>query len=417
MTTLSSGRAGIHCGQLITALQGTRWQAESSSRPITEVLANVSHEIRTPMSGIIGMTELALGTTLQTEQREYLEIVRSSADTLLRVLNDVLDFSKAEAGEMELLPVNFELDACISEVMKVVSCDAQQKGLDLTCEIAPGVPPWLVGDEARLRQILVNLVGNAVKFTCAGKVWTRVWVESEIGAAPCLHFMVGDTGAGILAEKQALIFEPFEQGDASMSRQFGGMGLGLTIAAKLVELMGGRIWVESPWLATGSGDRIEGSAFHFTVNLALGKSTRPAKASLKTAESIAARPLRILLAEDNVVNRRLAQHLLGKKGHIVIPASDGRQALAILARETVDLVLMDVRMPEMDGLQATRAFRKQEQAGKSRLPIVALTAHAMSGDRDSCLAAGMDAYLTKPIQPAELQRVLDGVSTTALALA
>jgi CheY-like chemotaxis protein len=257
----------------------------------------------------------------------------------------------------------------------------------------------------------MNLAGNAIKFTGAGKVVVRVSLESESVAAPCLHFVVADTGAGIPPEKQALIFAPFEQGDAGMARRFGGTGLGLSIASRLVELMGGRIWVESPWAEPASGQRMEGSAFHFTARFGLGKSSPAAPAQDQGAAApTAARPLRILLAEDHAVNRRLAQRLLEKQGHTVIPAEDGRQALAVLAREAIDLVLMDVQMPFMDGLEATRAIREREKAGASRIPIIALTAHAMTGDREQCLAAGMDAYIAKPIQPDELQRAIQELS-------
>jgi CheY-like chemotaxis protein len=275
--------------------------------------------------------------------------------------------------------------------------------------VDPAVPQWLCGDDARLRQILINLLGNAIKFTLAGSVKLHVRRETGVGDAEQLHFLVTDTGDGIPADKQALIFAPFEQGDASRARRFGGTGLGLAISSKLVGLMKGEIWVESPWKAADSEDPVDGSTFHFTACFATGTSATAAHEALPDAVE---RPLRILLAEDNPVNLRLARHLLQKKGHTVITAQDGREALAVLETERVDLVLMDVQMPGMDGIAATRAIRSRETATAFHLPIVALTAHAMGGDRAFCLAAGMDDYLTKPIQAADLHRVLASVAST-----
>jgi CheY-like chemotaxis protein len=258
----------------------------------------------------------------------------------------------------------------------------------------------------RLRQILINLVGNAIKFTAVGRVEVRVRRDSVDKGAEQLHFVVADTGGGIAADKQAVIFAPFEQGDASMARRFGGTGLGLAIASKLVGLMQGRIWVESPWHPSGTGEEVDGSAFHFTATFAPG--TVAAAAPVTLAPTVEC-PLRILLAEDNAVNQKLARHLLEKRGHTVITAQDGLEALAVLEKETVDLILMDVQMPGMDGVAATRVIRARETACGRHLPIVALTAHAMSGDRDYCLEAGMDDYLTKPIRAEDLHRVLVSV--------
>jgi signal transduction histidine kinase/ActR/RegA family two-component response regulator len=398
-------------GRLILDLDLARLAAETASHHKSRFLANMSHEIRTPMNAIMGMTELALEKAADPDQRECLETVQKSAHSLLALLNDILDFSKVEAGKLDLVAVDFEVEKALRDVLRTLDLRAKEKGLQLGLHVAPGVPRFLAGDDQRLQQVVLNLVGNAIKFTVSGEIRVEVRLESGDIQPVTLEFVVADTGVGVRPEKQNAIFAPFEQEDDSTTRKYGGTGLGLAICAKLVEMMHGRIWIESPWLDAESGRTITGSAFHFTAQFAPGKA--PVRAEPASVGS-APQNLRVLLAEDNAVNRTLAIRVLERRGHTVLVAENGREALEILARERVDVILMDIQMPKMDGFQTTAAIRAKEKTSGGRVPIVALTANAMRGDGERCLAQGMDAYLAKPFRIADLDRVLSEVTRAAV---
>jgi CheY-like chemotaxis protein len=359
------------------------------------------------MNGIIGMTELTLETQLTEVQGKHLKMVQSSAHSLLDLINTVLDFSKIEAGHLRLESINFSLRDCVRKTIEPLAVRARARGLALVFQIDPAIVDNLAGDAARLGQIITNLVDNAIKFTARGEITVQIENDGHDPEVMSLHFSVRDTGRGIPVDKQSAIFEAFVQADGSTTRQYGGTGLGLGICTKLVEQMHGKIWVESvPW---------EGSTFHFTARFGRSQEAKAAESihqlpGAGLADQPAFRSLRILIAEDNPVNQAVAIGMLREGGHYIVLAGNGRAAVDLYHRERPDLILMDVQMPVLDGIDSTREIRAAEEQSGCRTPIIAMTAHAMSGDSARCLAAGMDTYLAKPLSKEILLRTVEAMS-------
>jgi signal transduction histidine kinase/DNA-binding NarL/FixJ family response regulator len=368
--------------------------AEAANQAKTDFLANISHEVRTPLNGIIGVTDLALDTELTSTQRDYLDMVKQSSADLLQLINQLLDFAKIEAGKLTLEATPLALRELVERTARPLATRAGMKNVRLSYEVAPSLPSHVVGDAMRLRQVIINLLENAIKFTPTGSITLKVEPCTLSGAEVGALFSVIDSGIGIPKEKQAMIFDAFAQADSSTTREYGGTGLGLAISSQLVSLMGGRIWLESE---PGSG-----SAFHFTAGFRKG-AAQPAPAVPREPRALERMvALRVLVVDDNAVNRAVAAGLIEQQGHVVSAAANGREAVAAARGQRFDLILMDLQMPELDGLEATARIRESESALGRRTPIVAMTARAAEGDRARCLAGGMDDYVSKPVSKEKL---------------
>ncbi len=389
----------IHDRKEAERLARSEQSAREASRLKSEFLANMSHEIRTPINGVMGMSEFLLDTPLSPDQRDYAQTIRRSADTLLTLVNDVLDFSKIEAGKLEIETVEFDLDELIRDTGKLFVHAATQKGVFWSVEAFTGLKRLVKGDSGRLRQVVANLVSNAIKFTSTGEVTLKVRLESQAASGVVARFEIKDTGIGIPEETRRKLFQPFTQADSSTTRKFGGTGLGLSICKHLVKLMQGQIGISSA--------AVQGSVFWFTIPLELGADCVPANEAPSSPPIVLAeRSALILVAEDNAINQKVAIKLLQKLGYRAHAVADGNEAINALREMPYDLILMDCQMPELDGYEATRLIRSSKTLPNPGIPIVALTANAVTGDREKCLAAGMDDYVTKPIKSHELAKTI-----------
>ena len=401
----SLAEANVELEQALVAANEMAVSAQAASRAKSEFLAAMSHEFRTPLNVVLGYTELVLSTELTEEQQAFLQEVNAAGEGLLKLFNDILDFSRIESGRLELKHVNFDLAETVKQVVMTMTPYAAAKNLNLSVSIEPEAPTQLIGDPARLEQVLSNLLNNAIKFTVEGEVSLSVKCIEQTAAQASLLFAVHDTGIGIPNDKQELIFQPFTQADGTVTRQHGGMGLGLSIARRLVEKFGGRLWAES--------EPGKGSAFRFTVIFEVAPPPAPAleEAASEDSGSLVASEaaLSILVAEDNLVNKTVITRILEKRGWVVEAVENGQAAVELSAENHFDVILMDVQMPVLDGYNATVAIRARERATGRHVPIVGLTAYAMQGDRERCLLAGMDAYLAKPMKAAELYEAIEKI--------